>query len=94
MRGRALIYLVPASAVLLAAALAVLCLVEAVAAQARPFPGFLLYTDGAVTSLMRRDWQGPRQGLLPRDIVREVDGVEVRSARAALGALSGGAVSW
>jgi signal transduction histidine kinase len=80
MRWRSFAYLVPAFAVAATTALAALSLVGALAAHDRPFPGFLMYTNGAVTSLMRRSWEGPRVGLLPRDIVRAVDGVPAHSA--------------
>jgi hypothetical protein len=97
MRLRALGYLVvPSLAVLAAAALAAAAAASAIASADRPFPGFLMYTDGAVTSLMRRHWEGPRVGLRPRDVVRAVGGVRVGSAEEALAALErapGGSVS-
>jgi signal transduction histidine kinase len=71
--------LVPALAVAAVTALAVVCFIQAIAARERPFPGFLLYSNGSVTSLMRSGWQGPRAGLLPRDVVRAVGGQPVAS---------------
>src|SRR5262249_12805216 len=77
---RSALYVLPAAAVALTALLAVLCFGGAFGAQERPFPGFLLYTNAAVTSLMRSHWEGPRLGLRPRDVVRAVDGTEIHSA--------------
>jgi S1-C subfamily serine protease len=39
-----------------------------------PFPGFLVYRSGAVTSLWRADWPGRRAGLRVRDVIVAVDG--------------------
>src|SRR5262249_47178280 len=72
-RPRMRAYLAAVLVVAATAALAVVCGAQAFSAQSRPFPGFLMYSNGAVTSLMRRDWQGPAVGLLPRDVVRAVD---------------------
>src|SRR5689334_13463392 len=70
---RALHYAVPSAAIAACMGLAILCLLGALAELERPFPGFLVYKDGAITSLMRRHWQGPRAGLRPRDVIREID---------------------
>jgi signal transduction histidine kinase len=78
-RTRALGYLLAALVVASCAGLAVVCGISALEAQTRPFPGFLMYSNGAITSLMRHDWQGPDVGLLPRDVVRAVDGKPVTS---------------
>jgi signal transduction histidine kinase len=63
--------------------LAVLVLGVACAVLARsynvPFPGFLAYRSGAVTSLWRAEWPGRRAGLRARDIVITVDGTPVSS---------------
>ncbi len=58
----------------------------------RPFPGFLVYRSGAVTSLWRADWPGRRAGLRVRDVVTELDGEPVSggfAVDAALGRLAG-----
>src|SRR5690349_22742587 len=39
-----------------------------------PFPGFLVYRSGAVTSLWRASWPGRQVGLRVRDVVVAVDG--------------------
>src|SRR5579884_1623764 len=83
MRPRTLAYLIPATAVAATAALGVWCFAEALEGHGRNFPGFLLYSNGAVTSLMRKEWEAPRAGVLPRDVVREIDGHPVHSGREA-----------
>src|SRR5262249_2174348 len=45
---------------------------------ATPFPGFLVYRSGGVTSLGRAGWPGRRAGLRVRDVVIAVDGEPVR----------------
>src|SRR5262249_24514735 len=42
-----------------------------------PFPGFLVYRSGAVTSLWRASWPGRQVGLRVRDVVVWVDGRRV-----------------
>jgi signal transduction histidine kinase len=45
-----------------------------------PFPGFLVYRSGAVTSLWRAHWPGRTAGLRVRDVIVSVDGVPLRGS--------------
>jgi signal transduction histidine kinase len=63
------------------AALVVLALCSAFLARSwdRPFPGFLVYRSGAVTSLWRAEWPGRLAGLRVRDVITAVDDEPVAS---------------
>jgi signal transduction histidine kinase len=56
--------------------LGIVCAIDA-ARYATPFPGFLVYRSGAVTSLWRAEWPGRAAGLRVRDAVLSVDGEPV-----------------
>jgi signal transduction histidine kinase len=75
-------------AVALTALLAALCAISALELWGRPFPGFLLYASGAVTSLARSDWEGAHPRLRPRDVIVAVDGTPVHDGAEALARLS------
>jgi signal transduction histidine kinase len=53
-----------------------------------PFPGFLVYRSGAVTSLWRSDWAGYRLGLRVRDQVVAIGDEPVRGGREVTRALA------
>ncbi len=74
MRSARLVSLVSLAALLGAVGLGVHAGVVSRRALARPFPGFFVYPSGAVASVLRRDWEGPRVGLKPRDRIVAVEG--------------------
>src|SRR5258706_2997209 len=67
--------------------LGIVCALDATR-YATPFPGFLVYRSGAVTSLWRAEWPGRAGGLHVRDAVLSVEGEAVRGGAEVARALS------
>ncbi|MGH7822811.1 MAG: sigma 54-interacting transcriptional regulator, partial [Candidatus Binatia bacterium] len=63
------------------AVLAAFAFVQAGSRIGRPFPGFLVYANGMVSAFGADDWTGVRAGLDAWDIIREIDGRPVATAR-------------
>jgi len=66
--------------VVIMAAIATTCLVIVVRAIDQPFPGFLMYPFRNVGSVGSLDWPGYSAGARYQDIIREVNGVPVRTS--------------